>query len=447
MRYWQDAGALQAAVVLLGALVLIFLLLWWRQRSARLRLDALLQQAGLDAGRQDERLDFQAARLVALAEERDDFKDALHQARRDLAGLERDLAGAQARLQTAQQMREEISGQFRLLADETLRQKGADLEKTHSDRLSALLTPFREQVDGFQRELRDRGRAVDQERARLREQIEGLHRRSEDLGREALALTRALKGDRQRQGAWGEMVLERLLEESGLLRGTHYQVQASTTDEQGRRWRPDVIVHMPQERALVIDAKVSLSAYERAVNADDAEARGQALRDLVAAVRAHVTGLSARGYQALDHGSVDYVLMFVPIEGALALAMQADPDLARFAVDRKVGLVTPLTLMLALRTVDHIWTVERRESNAMEIANRAGALYDKLHGFVSSVEDVGKALDQAQRAHHTALDRLARGPGNVIRQAEMLRELGARAQKKLALDHDQTDLLPGEVAE
>lgn len=177
------------------------------------------------------------------------------------------------------------------------------------------------------------------------------------------------------------------------------------------------------------------------------------MRRHVAAVRTHVQQLAAKGYQALDDrsetgGSVDYVLMFIPVEGAFSEALRVDPDLARFAMENRVGLSTPTTLMLTLRTVDHIWTVERRETNAMQIAARAGALYDKLHGFVSSIEDVGQHLERAQKSHATAMDRLTRGSGNVIRQAEMLRELGARTQKAIALDHDGDALPPaGEAAE
>lgn len=238
------------------------------------------------------------------------------------------------------------------------------------------------------------------------------------------------------------MILERILEESGLERGLHYAVQESVTDESGKRWRPDVVVKMPRNKALVIDSKVSLLAYEEAVNGESAETRAAALSRHVASIRSHIKGLSQKGYHSLDEGSVDYVLMFVPIEGALSEALRHDPRLAADAMELGVGLVTPTTLMLTLRTVDHIWTVERRESNAMEIARRAGVLYDKVHGVLESMEGVGKAIDNARAAHNTAMDRLSRGAGNVIRQTEMLRELGARTQKQILLEHDREDDLP-----
>ena len=406
----------------------------------------------LRAGQLDVRLDTREARLAELLEERDGLTDALHRERQSVSRLERELAEtrlaaekdretAARDIETLRQLREEMTGQFRLMANETLKSQGAEMQKAHGDQLHALLNPFRDQVHRFQTELQSRNKVLDEEGARLREQIEYLHKRSEDISREAVALTRALKGDSQKRGAWGEMILERILEDSGLIAGTHYEVQSSQRDAEGRLWRPDVIVKMPQRKLLVIDSKVSLNAYEEAANAEDGPTRDAALRRHVAAIRTHVAQLAAKGYQALDEGSVDYVLMFIPIEGAFSEALRVDPDLARHAMENRVGLATPTTLMLTLRTVDHIWTVERRESNAMVIASRAGQLYDKLHGFVSAIEDVGLALDRAQKSHATAMDRLTRGPGNVIRQAEMLRELGARTQKRLEVDHDGVETL------
>ena len=450
------------------------LVMVWRQRQTQAALRAheqamthRIEQAAAESrdqllalSRLETRAEALAARVQELIEERDGLGDALHRERQTTARLERDLAetrlaaqkdreAAQRDIATLRELREEMTGHFRLMAHETLKSQGAELQKRHGEQLSALLTPFRDQVHRFQTELQARNKATDEERARLHAQIEYLHKRSEDISREAVALTRALKGDSQKRGAWGEMILERILEQSGLMAGIHYESQVSRRDAEGRIWRPDVLVRMPQRKLLVIDSKVSLNAYEDAVNAEDDAARDAALRRHVAAVRAHVTALAAKGYQALDEGSVDYVLMFIPIEGAFSEALRVDSDLTRFAMENRVGLATPTTLMLTLRTVDHIWTVERRESNAMQIAARAGQLYDKLHGFVSAIEDVGQALDKAQKSHALALDRLTRGPGNVIRQAEMLRELGARTQKRIDLDHDGGAALeaPGEAAE
>lgn len=470
--WFQDVTRLQLLLAVAVGTALVLALLGWRARRRAADLRAALAQerdrnAGLEdriagltrelsaaelrSGQQEVRLEHHAGRLTELLEERDGLTDALHQARQQTAQLRTELAEAQLRaekdreaaareIRTLRELREEMTGQFKLLASETLRVQRDDMQKTQSEQLAALLTPFRDQVHRFQTELQQRNKVLDEEGARLREQIMTLHQRSEQISREAVNLTRALKGEKQRQGVWGEMVLERILEESGLESGIHYEIQASWRDDEGKLWRPDVVVKMPRQKVMVIDSKVSLNDYEMSVNSEDPSEAGAALARHVAALRNHIGALSEKGYHRMDDASVDYVLMFIPIEGAFSEALRADPSLASFALDRGVGLTTPTTLMLTLRTVEHIWAVERRESNALEIARRAGQLYDKVAGFVEAMEQVGKSLDQATRAHGQAMDRLTRGPGNVIRQVEMLRGLGARAQKRIAVDHDDQDV-------
>lgn len=413
-------------------------------------VDRLRQAETLRAGRSEAENESLEHRLDEIRDERHRLATLLDEGRSKIATLDRELAEAKLaaekdaeaagrEIEKLKSLREEMTKEFRVMSAETLRVQGADMEKRHSEQLSALLTPFREQVRHFQSELQVRNEKTDEERVRLREQIEYLHKRSEDISREAVALTRALKGDSQQQGAWGEMILSKILEDSGLQSGIHYNLQASMTDDDGKTWRPDCTVNMPQERILVIDSKVSLVAYEEAVNAVEEDVRQAALARHVVSLRNHIKGLSAKGYQTLDAGTVDYVLMFIPIEGAFSDAMRASPALAREAIEARVGLITPTTLMLTLRTVDHIWTVDRRERNATDIANRAGQLYDKMHGVVEAIEDVGKAIEKAAEAHSTAISRMSRGRGNVIRQVEMLRDLGARAQKRIGMDYDTED--------
>lgn len=483
-----DLSIMQTALAIaIAALVLLLVLYWlsqrrltqaradadWLRGETRKQGDELARRADriaalepqlraetqaardqtLRAGQLEVRLESREGRLAELVEERDGLTDALHQARQQVGWLESDLGQlrlaaekdretAAREIATLRELREEMSRNFKLMAQETLRVQGADMQKVQSEQLTAMLTPFRDQVHRFQTELQARNKVLDEEGARLREQIEGLHRRSEEISREAVELTRALKGEKQRQGAWGEMILQRILEESGLTDGTHYEIQSSFRDEDGALWRPDVVVRMPRGKVLVIDSKVSLNAYEQSVNAEDPAERQAALKRHVAAIRAHVSALSAKGYDAMDDASVDYVLMFIPIEGAFSEALRFDPDLASFALDQRIGLATPTTLMLTLRTVDHIWTVERRESNALDIARRAGAIYDKVAGFVDSMEEVGRSLDRATQAHGQAMDRLTRGRGNVISHVEKLRALGARAQKEISISHDAEDGLP-----
>lgn len=463
---FDDAGAWLSDMTVIGPAlaVVLALLLWWRGQVAlsRMRVRATLaedrlHEANLDRTRAQTRAEAQDARLADLTEERDGLTDALHHARRQAAQLETSLAETRLRAEkdaeasarevaTLRELRAEMTQQFKLLSAETLRAQQDDLQRLQNDQLAALLTPFRDQVGRFQTELQARNKVLDEESARLREQILSLHNRSEQISREAVNLTRALKGDKQQQGAWGEMVLERILEDSGLMAGTHYDLQSSWRDDDGKLWRPDVVVKMPRGKVMVIDSKVSLNDYEASVTLDDPGSSAAALRRHVAAIRTHIATLSGKGYQRMDDNSVDYVLMFIPIEGAFSDALRADPALAAFAMERRVGLTTPTTLMLTLRTVDHIWAVERRESNALEIARRAGQLYDKVAGFVEAMDGVGRALDQANRAHGQAMDRLTRGSGNVIRQVEMLRSLGARASKQIDLDHDRDDALLGPEA-
>lgn len=459
-----DLGWLAGDMTVAGPLLLLLAamaVLWWRavrqlaiSRAGLAQAEARLQAAEIARGRDEARAEAQEARLADLTEERDGLSDVLHQTRREVAQLETRLSETRLRaaseaeagareIATLRELRAEMTQQFKLLSAETLRTQREDLQRSQNDHLAALLTPFRDQVGRFQTELQSRNKVLDEESARLREQILSLHNRTEQISREAVNLTRALKGDKQRQGAWGEMVLERILEDSGLMAGTHYQLQASWRDEEGRTWRPDVVVRMPRDKVMVIDSKVSLNDYEASVTLDDPAEAAAALRRHVAALRTHIVTLSGKGYQRMDDNSVDYVLMFIPIEGAFSDALRADPTLARFAMERRIGLTTPTTLMLTLRTVDHIWAVERRESNALEIARRAGQLYDKVAGFVEAMDGVGKALDQASRAHGLAMDRLTRGSGNVIRQVEMLRGLGARVSKQIELDHDRDDALEG----
>ena len=333
-------------------------------------------------------------------------------------------------------LRDEMTDRFKALADETLRTQGDSFAKANHERLSALLAPMKEHVGRFQEELRTAHEGAAKDRERLKTEIEHLTRRSEQVSQEAVALTRALKGENRRQGAWGEMILERLLEDSGLEEGTHYDRQAHRRDGDGRAWRPDVVVRMPREKCLVIDAKVSLTAYEAAVNADGDERR-ERLRAHVTSVRRHIDDLAARGYHALAQGSVDYVLMFLPIEGALSAALAEQGDLTSYALRKGVGVMTPTTLMVALRTVEHVWAVERRESNAEAIADRAGKLYDKMRLFVEAMDDVGRHLDLAREAHGTAMDRLTRGHGNLVGQAEKLRKLGARTGKAMEVEFDE----------
>ncbi|SDE43355.1 DNA recombination protein RmuC [Limimaricola pyoseonensis] len=405
-------------------------------RSAKAALEEA--KRGLEAARDDLK-----AQLSEITAELRELQERHGRLQSDHAKLQAKSAGeieaAETRITELKELREEMSRRFEELASKTLRQTGEDFSKANTAKLTELLTPFRDHVSRFEAELRQVHGKADEERARLGKQIEMLTSQSETIRSEAAALTRALKGDKQKQGAWGEMILERILETSGLERGTHYLVQDSRTDEDGARWRPDVVVKMPRGKSLVVDSKVSLVAYEAAVNAETEEERARHLREHVTAVRRHIDQLAAKGYHAMEEGSVDYVLMFMPIEGALSAALSESGDLTAYAVSKGIGVMTPTTLMVTLRTVDHIWTVERRESNAEDIAKRAGLLYDKVAGFVGNLDKVGAALATASRAHEDAMGQLSTGRGNVLGQIEKLKSMGARTQKSLPVAFDEVE--------
>ena len=378
---------------------------------------------------------------AVIAAKLDDARGEIGDLRVENERLRRDLTARAERhdsdVALLKGLRDEMTTRFKSIADDTMRLHGDNFTKVNDEKLRALLDPMRQHIGRFQDELRQTHEGAAKDRERLKTEIEMLTRRSEQVSQEAVALTRALKGEKQRQGAWGEMILERVLEDSGLRNGHEYHTQVSVNDGEGGRRRPDAVVKLPGARAVVIDAKVSLVAYEAAVNAEDGEARAQQLRAHVLAVKKHIDDLAARDYGQLVDGSVDYTLMFMPVEGALAAALEQDGSLTSYAIAKKVGIATPTTLMVAMRTIQHVWEVERRETNAEKIAERAGLMFDKMAGVLESFQKVGAHLESARASHDEALDRLSRGNGNLCRQFDDMRRLGARVKKDaLPVDFD-----------
>ncbi len=412
------------------------------------------EKAGL--GEAVARLEAQLAEAAAqreriardAAEERREIQSRLDGAREEIKALEVSQEGMTTRLAARiakhdedvallTQLRDDMTDRFKALAEATLADQGQKFGTLNRERVEALMKPVREQVEHFQLELRNAHQGAAKDRARLTAEIEGLSRRSEEVSKEAVALTNALKGEKQRQGAWGEMILERVLEDSGLTKGREYEMQVSVTAEDGGRRRPDAIVRLPGGKVVVIDSKVSLVAYEAAVNAEDEAGRARQMNAHVLAVQKHIDELAARDYGGLVDGAVDYTVMFMPVEGALAAALQVRDDITSRAIAKRVGIATPTTLMMALRTIQHVWAVERRESNAEEIADRAGKLFDKMAGVVEAFEKVGDHLGRARSEHDTALDRLSRGNGNVLGQFDKLAKLGARTGKSFPVPFDE----------
>lgn len=375
-------------------------------------------------------------RLERLAAEFAGAQEAAALLRTENAGLRENLENerrqAEEKLMLLRTARAEMTAEFKLLADEVMTRHGETFTRLNRTQIDGVLAPLKEKLGEFEAKVQASQVESTKERATLGEQIRQIAEASSALRSEAKDLADALRGRRQLQGAWGEMVLATILERSGLRAGEEYQLQQSFADEEGARLRPDVLVNLPGGQHVVVDAKVSLSAYEVLCSeAADEPTRRDALARHLLSIRTHITQLGAKDYQAATNSGLDYVFMFVPIEGALAAAVAADPNLIGFALEKNVTLVTPTTLMIALRTVRSVWQVERRNRNAEEIAERAGRLYDKFVGFVSDMQGVGDNLGRARKAWDLAMGKLATGPGNVVRQLEQLKAMGARTGKSL----------------
>lgn len=334
---------------------------------------------------------------------------------------------------------ERLKAEFKALAGQVMETHGERFERQNRQRLKEVLAPLQADIGKFEAELRGVHEAAGKDRVALKHQIETLTKQSAEVSLEAHNLTKALKGDSQKQGAWGEMVLASILERSGLREGEEYEVQSHYRGDEGQGFKPDVVVNLPGGRRLVVDSKVSLVAYERAVNADDEAGRVANMKLHVASVKTHIDTLSAKKYHELDDGSVDYVILFMPIESAFSEAVQASPDLSLYASERNIVIASPTNLMVALKTVDNLWSIDRRNKNAQEIAKRAGLLYDKFVGFTQDMEKVGERLTQAQTSHAAAISKLSQGSGNLVGQVETLKVLGAKAAKQIGMEHEGGD--------
>ncbi|MES1924687.1 DNA recombination protein RmuC [Salinisphaera sp. T31B1] len=381
----------------------------------------------------------------AVAEARE-LQTALADARADKARLETRLESerrhAEGRLADLREAREALTHQFKTLSQEILEEKSQRFTEHSRASLEPLLTPLREHIGRFEKQVREAYDAENRQRSALAEQVRQLEASNRAIAEDATQLTHALKGESKTQGNWGEMILETVLERSGLVQGVQYVTQFAATDDSGRRQLPDAVVHLPGERDLVIDAKVSLTDYLRVHEAGDPAGRQAALTAHIASVRRHLKQLSAKRYQGIESiRSLDYVFMFVPSEAAYVEAMRADADLQREALALNIALVSPATLMPMLRTVENLWRLDRQEKNAEKIAERAGLLHDKFVGFLADLDKVSRGLDTVTRSFGEARGKLVDGRGNLVRQAEMLREMGANTAKTMPDDwHERAAL-------
>ncbi|MFC5284313.1 DNA recombination protein RmuC [Pedobacter alpinus] len=330
------------------------------------------------------------------------------------------------------QTQEKFSKDFELMATEILKQKSAEFTQVNRTNLDLLLNPLKENIKAFEDKVEKVYKAESDERNVLKGEITKMMELNKKISEEAQNLTKALKGDNKKQGNWGEMVLDKLMEGSGLIEGINYSKQGSYISDDGNRLLPDVVVFLPDEKHIVIDAKVSLIAYERLVNAETDEEKAIFIKQHINAIKSHVTGLGTKNYQALYKiNSPEFVLLFMPIESSFAIAVQYDQELFNYAWDKKVVIVTPSTLLATLKTVASIWKQEQQTKNAIDIATKAGALYDKFVGFVNDLQKVGEHIDKSQKVYQDAMSKLSVGNGNLVSRVENLRKLGAKATKSI----------------
>lgn len=366
---------------------------------------------------------------INLRNERD---VALQNAIRLEAALDSERKQGLGRIESLNEAKEALTSQFKNLANEILEDKSKRFTEQNVANLDALLKPLQTKLTEFKEQVNTSYGNEARERFALRNEIEKLSQLNLRMSDETRSLTQALKGDSKVQGNWGELVLESILESSGLRKGEEYLVQDSHTQTDGSRLQPDVVVKLPEGRSLVVDSKVSITAYSRHAEASDPAVAEQELAAHIQSLRQHIQGLSSKNYSSLyGIGSVDFVLMFVPIEPAFLLALKTAPNLYQEALSKNIVLVCPSTLMATLRTVAHLWRQDHQNRNALEIAKQCGTLYDKFVGFVDDLEKLGQRLDQAQTSYHDAFNKLKSGKGNLIRTAEKVRELGVKPSKNL----------------
>ncbi|MEF1216243.1 DNA recombination protein RmuC [Photobacterium damselae] len=497
MTEWLSGGGLATLAALSGATIASIITAMWlrgryeqelalveQQADNELKLsqarEAQLQQQLQQSNEELDEMDVERDRLTAelrqmhgrlaaavekmryfeaLKTEKQYVSEQLENARAANANLEADLReqyarhfeeqkAAEEKIKLLENAEERLRIQFESLANRLFEQKSRSVDEQNRISLEGLLMPLKEQLEGFKKQVNDSFSYEARERHTLIHQINSLKQLNEQMAKEAVNLTQALKGDNKAQGNWGEVILARVLSESGLREGHEYQTQVSLENDEGKRYQPDVVVRLPENKDVVIDAKMSLVAYERFYHAELAAERELALSEHVASVRGHMRGLSRKDYHQL-HGvrSLDYVLMFIPVEPAFQAAIEADPALIRDAMDLNIMLVSPTTLLVALRTVNNLWRNERQNQNAKEIAERASRLYDKLRLFVTDMEAMGASLEKANQSYQGAMNKLVSGRGNVLRQAESFKQLGVEVKRDINPQLTERAMFEGGLAE
>ncbi len=382
----------------------------------------------------------QLARLeAALAEKDEKINTLTEQAASSMAGhselktrLEEQKKQNEERLKEFEEVKKRMTVEFENLANKILEEKSKRFAEQNKSSLNELLKPMHTQLGDFRKRVDEIHHEDAKDRNTLRGHIEQLQTLNQEMNKEAKSLTRALKGDNKAQGNWGEMILEKVLEQSGLRKGREYEIQKAFRNTENSLLKPDVIIHLPEGKDIIIDSKVSLIHYNEYINSDNADEQKKALAAHVHSVREHINNLSGKDYSSLKGlRSLDFILLFMPIDAAFMAAFQSDEKLFNTAFEKKIVVVTPTTLLATLRTIENIWRYERQNENSRQIADKAGAVYDKLRGFLEDFEKIGKQLDTVDKTYQDAMNKLTLGKGNLIRQAEGFVELGVKVKKEM----------------
>ena len=379
-------------------------------------------------------------------------KDHIHYLEKESLTLEQQFAAAQSVWQEKEafyrEQKKQNETEFKQMAQEIMSQQGQRLAKENERQLGSLLTPLGSQIQKFQESVEKSYQEEARERFSLVKEIKGLQLLNQKISDDAVSLTHALKGQNKLQGGWGEVILERILERSGLEKGREYETQASYQTAEGRRLQPDVVIHLPEGKQIIVDSKMVLVSYLAYMEAESDEDRNRALKQHLDAVRRHMKELSAKSYHDLPGvTSLDFVLLFIPIEAAFGLALQADNGLFSEAFEHNIIIVGPSNLLATLRTIQNIWRNEKQSQNAIEIARQAGAMYDKFSSFVQDMDDIGSKLDAVSRTHDAALKKLTAGRGNLVARAEKLKLMGAKTSKALPVEYLNDDVFTDEPNE
>ncbi|MGJ8690110.1 MAG: DNA recombination protein RmuC [Gammaproteobacteria bacterium] len=444
------------AFAAISAILAIVSLLQYVRRAPNQAGDMAVMEERLSA--KQAQCDALAQRLHSLEEDKSQLLESDVRHRESIAQLKTQLEQEQKqnheKLQLLNDSREQMTLQFKSIASEILEDKSARFTASNQENIAQILKPLNEKIHLFEKKVEETYDRESKERFSLAREIRSLQELNVRISEDAVNLTNALKGESKTQGTWGEVILETILEKSGLVKGREYQTQVSLKAEDGSRSQPDVIVHMPENKQIIIDAKVSLKAYEAFCSEDDAKRKAEFLRQHVASVRTHIKTLGSKDYQNLmSVNSLDFVLLFMPIEAAFSVAIQEDGEMFTDAFDKNIILVGPSTLLATLRTIQNIWRYEQQNQNALEIANSAGLLYDKFVAFVGDLDDIGNKIEATRKSYDKAHNKLVSGRGNLIGRVEKLKTLGARTSKKHAdnllaqADIDESEKLVGQSSE